>query len=69
MTGRWLTAKDMHEARRELEIVNSRLKRGDIANPERIKKQMHVVCGCGAEGCVFISLHREEKESKSDNAI
>ena len=69
MNKRWLTKKDMHEARREFEIFNSRLKRGDVASPHNIKQQRHVVCGCGVEGCIFISTVREQKENKFPDAV
>lgn len=62
--GRFLSPYDMAEARLSEEIFNSRLKRGEIKDPDKIRKQFHVVCGCGAPGCIFIACTREEQEKK-----
>lgn len=60
--GRFLSAVDMASAKRESEIFNSRLKRGGVKHPETIKRSLHVVCGCGAEGCIFISHDRRDEQ-------
>lgn len=59
--GRCLSQKEMSAARFEEEVLNSRLKRGEIENPEHIRRSFHVVCGCGAEGCMFIAHIRREQ--------
>lgn len=53
MSGRFLGKYDMHEAKRATEIRNSRIKRGEGKEP--CPRYIHVVCGCGAKGCIFIS--------------
>ena len=60
MSGRFLTKKDIHEAKRAEEIFNSHLKRGQVKESHNIVQQRHVVCGCGQEGCIFISCTRRE---------
>lgn len=57
---RILTQKDMSAARHAQEIDNSMIKRGEINAPEKIVRTQHVVCGCGVEGCIFISHQRKE---------
>jgi hypothetical protein len=54
-------AADMIAARREQDIFNSRLKRGEVDNPHQIVRTLHVICGCGAQGCVFISVQRDSQ--------
>jgi hypothetical protein len=54
MNGRFLTQKDMSAAKHEQEVWNSLVKRGKIDESNR-DRFAHVVCGCGAEGCIFIS--------------
>lgn len=54
MSGRFMTPKDVAAARYETEVYNSRVKRGEI-NPEEFVRTQHVVCGCGAEGCIFMT--------------
>jgi hypothetical protein len=54
MSGKFMSRKDLHEARREQEIWNSMLKRGEI-DPTKFVRTAYVVCGCGAEGCGFIT--------------
>ena len=49
-----MTKRDLHEARREQEIWNSMLKRG-LIDPSKFVRTAYVVCGCGAEGCGFIT--------------
>jgi len=64
---RFLTSKDMAEARREEAIFNSMVKRGELPH----KHTDMTVCGCGSEGCIFCSyrepylpLKHKEKEKK-----
>lgn len=54
MSGKFMTKRDLHEARREQEIWNSMLKRG-LIDPSEFVRTAYVVCGCGAEGCGFIT--------------
>ena len=54
MSGRFLSKLDIHEARREQEIVNSMIKRGEI-DPTKSVREQYVVCGCGVKGCGFIT--------------
>lgn len=62
--GRFLSPKDISAARFEEEVFNSRLKRGDIKAPETIVSTRHVVCGCGAVGCIFLSHEFQEPADK-----
>jgi hypothetical protein len=64
MSGRFLSKVDMAEARRQMEIFNSRLNRGEIKRSEDILRIHHIVCGCGAQGCIFIHLSRKELDEK-----
>ena len=59
MSGRFMSRRDLHEARREQEIWNSMLKRGEI-DPTKFVRTAYVVCGCGAEGCGFITRWLKE---------
>lgn len=59
--GKYLKKVDMVVAKKEEEIFNSRLKRGAIEKPDTIQKTYHVVCGCGAPGCVFLAHIRSEQ--------
>ena len=59
MSFRWMTPKDLSAAVRAQNILNSRVKRGEIEQPS---KYSYVVCGCGEPGCGFISIHRKENE-------
>jgi len=52
MSYRWMTPKDLSAAIRAQNILNSRVKRGEIEQPT---KYSYVMCGCGEEGCGFIS--------------
>ena len=52
--GKYLTPRDMAAAVREHEIFNSMVKRGMIKLSESVRTH-YVVCGCGAEGCGFIT--------------
>ena len=47
-----MTPKDLSAAVRAQNILNSRVKRGEIEAPAHTA---YVVCGCGEEGCGFIS--------------
>ena len=49
---RFLTKFDMHEAKRADNIRNSQVKRGE---GKHSGNSIHVACGCGASGCMFIS--------------
>lgn len=60
MTGRFLSQKDMSAARHEWEVLQSRLKRGEIVDADKIVRLHHIVCGCGAEGCIFMHLHKDQ---------
>ena len=61
--GRRLNQVDMAAARYVTEVDNSRRKphRNLVSNPETIVRTHHVVCGCGAIGCIFISHQRSDK--------
>lgn len=56
--GKYLTQKEVNMARHEQEIWNSMLKRGMI-DPSQFVRTHYVVCGCGAEGCGFITQWRK----------
>ena len=60
MSYRWMSKKDIAAAIRAQEIYNSRVKRGEI-DVKDILSTRYVVCGCGEEGCGFISITREEE--------
>lgn len=53
MSYRWMTTKDLSFAVRARDIMNSRVKRKEIEEP---KHYAYVVCGCGEEGCIWISI-------------
>lgn len=67
--GRRLSQKDMSAARHAQETFNSMLKRGEIRDPEKIAKEHIVVCGCGAEGCLFHYSQRNETEEERSKSI
>lgn len=69
MSGRRLSANDIASAKHEEEIFNSMLKRGEIRSPDKITKTMHVVCGCGNEGCIFLCHIRNESEEERNASI
>jgi hypothetical protein len=48
-----MTTKDLSFAVGARDIMNSRVKRKEIEEP---KHYGHVVCGCGEEGCIWISI-------------
>ena len=58
--GKFLKKEDMIQARKETEIFNARLKRGEVEQPKNILKSYHVVCGCGAPGCIFMNHVRSQ---------
>ena len=60
MSGRFLSKLDIHEARREQEIVNSMIKRGEI-DPTKSVREQYVVCGCGVKGCGFITRWKKDR--------
>lgn len=62
---RFLNQEDLNAARRVWEIHNSRIKRGEI-DDTKIVRTDHVKCGCGAPGCVFISIKGTESD-KTDS--
>ncbi len=58
--GRRLSVKEMGIIRRDEAITNSMIKRG-LITPRKTARQFHVICGCGAEGCVGIfTLSKED---------
>lgn len=67
--GRFLSPKDMSAAKHEMEVYNSLHKRGMIRSPDKIVREMHVVCGCGVEGCLFISAQRDESDEERERSI
>lgn len=52
--GKRLSLKEVNIARHEQEIFNSRVNRGVIDLSQSVRTH-YVVCGCGAEGCGFIT--------------
>lgn len=50
----------MSVARFESEILDSQIKRGEV-DPETFTRTAHVACGCGAEGCMFITRWKKEE--------
>ena len=54
MSGKYLTLKEINIAKHEQEVWNSMLKRG-LIDPSKFVRTAYVVCGCGAEGCGFIT--------------
>jgi len=54
MTGKYLSLKEVNMARHEQEVWNSMLNRG-LIDPSKFVRTQYVVCGCGAEGCGFIT--------------
>jgi len=46
-----MTTKDFSAAVRAQNILNSRIKRGEIEAPAHTA---YIVCGCGEEGCGWI---------------
>lgn len=62
--GRFLSQKEMSNARYTQEVFNSMLKRGEVYNADNIVQERMIVCGCGVEGCMFVSLVRNETEEQ-----
>jgi hypothetical protein len=54
MTGKFLSDKDIAAAKHEQEVWNSQLKRG-LIDPSKFVRIGYVVCGCGRQGCGFIT--------------
>jgi len=52
--GKFLSLKEINIARYEQEVWNSMVNRGDIDTTKFVRTH-YVVCGCGAEGCGFIT--------------
>ena len=52
--GKFLSLKEINIARYEQEVWNSMFNRGEIDATEFVRTH-YVVCGCGAEGCGFIT--------------
>lgn len=59
MTNRWMTKKDIASAIQAQNIFNSRVKRGEI-DVKNILSTRYVVCGCGEEGCGFLSVVKKD---------
>lgn len=66
MAGKFLKRADLREARKQTEVLNARLKRGEVKDSDKIVRTHHIACGCGAPGCVFISIQRVG-DDKSNN--
>lgn len=56
--GQKLTLKAISAARFKQEIFNSRIKRGEI-DPNTYVREQYIVCGCGVEGCGFMTLWKK----------
>lgn len=52
--GKFLSLKEVNIARHEQEVWNSQLNRG-LIDPSKFTRIHYVVCGCGLEGCGFIT--------------
>ena len=57
MSYRWLKIEDLENAIRHQNIMNSRVKRGEIEQPTEYS---YVVCGCGDPGCGFMSIRTKD---------
>jgi hypothetical protein len=57
------TQRGTSEIRHSMDIYNSALKRGEIKNADSIVREHFVICGCGAEGCGFVSVIRKDDKS------
>ena len=64
---RFLSGKDMSAAKHAMEIHNAQIKRGEI-DKSLIVLERHVVCGCGAVGCIFI-LSRKKSDVSADAPV
>lgn len=54
MSGKFMSPKDLSAAKYDQEVWNSMLNRGEI-DPSKFVRTHYVVCGCGVEGCGFIT--------------
>jgi hypothetical protein len=61
MSGRQLSLKEMGIIKRNDSIINSKIKRREYIPDHNIVKEQHVVCGCGSEGCIFVSLTKKDE--------
>ena len=55
-----MTKKDIASAIRAQNVFNSLVKRGEV-DVKNILSTRYVVCGCGEEGCGFISVDRKNE--------
>lgn len=55
--GRRMTKADIASAIRSEKVFNSMFKRGEI-DLSGVSRIQYVVCGCGEEGCGFVSMTR-----------
>ncbi len=60
------TGLGMRLIRHDMDIYNSALKRGLIERTDEIVREHFVICGCGAEGCGFISVIRRGDEGSME---
>ena len=58
-----MTPKDLSSVIRAQNILNSKVKRGEIEVPTHTA---YVVCGCGEEGCGFITCIKTPDEPAQD---
>jgi hypothetical protein len=63
--GKYLSPKDLSAAKYEQEIWDSMLKRG-LIDPSKFVRTHYVVCGCGAEGCGFITRWMKDQPNVVD---
>jgi len=54
--GRKLSIKEMNIIKHDDAVRNAKKNRGEI-DYSNVLREQHVVCGCGEEGCVFVSRH------------
>ena len=67
--GRFLSPNDMASAKHQEEVFNSLLNRGEVKSADKIVRSAHVVCGCGNEGCIFLSHTRDETEEERQTRL
>ncbi len=60
MSGPFLSPVSISAMRYEQEVFNSRLKRGEIEDADKIVRTTQVFCGCGHPQCGFISTRRSD---------
>lgn len=65
--GKRLSLKEINAARHEQEVFNSMIKRGEV-DPTTFVRTHYVVCGCGAEGCGFITRWTKTQHNVVDLA-